>query len=91
MEQSGYDERIDHRSFADQGKDEQLTIHEGVAARIVEKKGGVSERCEINRQIRADNKLLRELKTLVMKLAESARDSFIHTFRVSKRQPVDTP
>ena len=75
LEQSGHEEWIDHRSFADQGKDEQPTIHEGVAARIVEKKGGVSERCEINRQIRADNKLLRELKTLVKKLAESARDA----------------
>ena len=75
LEQSGHDERIDHRSFADQGKDEQPTIYEGVAARIVEKKGGVSERCEINRQIRADNKLLRELKALVKKLAESAREA----------------
>jgi len=75
LEQSGHEERIDHRSFADQGKDEQPTIHEGVAARIVEKKGGVSERCEINRQIRADNKLLRELKALVAKLAESARET----------------
>ena len=75
LEQSGHDERIDHRSFADQGKDEQPTIHEGAAARIVEKKGGVSERCEINRQIRADNKLLRELKALVKKLAESAREA----------------
>jgi hypothetical protein len=41
----------------------------------MEKKGGVSERCEINRQIRADNKLLRELKALVKKLAESAREA----------------
>jgi len=75
LEQSGHDERIDHRSFADQGKDEQPTIHEGVAARIVEKKGGVSERCEINRKIRADNKLLRELKALVARLGESAKDA----------------
>ena len=75
LEQSGHEERIDHRSFADQGKDEQPTIHEGVAARIVEKKGGISEKCEINRQIRADNKLLRELKALVAKLAESAKDA----------------
>ena len=75
LEQSGHEERIDHRSFAEQGKDEQPTIHEGVAARIVEKKGGISERCEINRQIRADNKLLRELKALVAKLAESAKDA----------------
>lgn len=75
LEHSGHDERIDHRSFADQGKDEQPTIHEGVAARIVEKKGGISERCEINRQIREDNRLLRELKALVSRLTEAAKDA----------------
>ena len=75
LEQSGHDERIDHRSFVDQVKDEQPTIHESVVARIVEKKGDISERCEINRQIRADNKLLRELTALVKKLAESAREA----------------
>jgi hypothetical protein len=75
LEHSGHDERIDHRSFADQGKDEQPTIHEGVAARIVEKKGGIAERCEINRQIREDNRLLRELKALVSRLTEAAKDA----------------
>ena len=68
LEQKGIDERIDHRSFADQGKDEQPTIHEGVAARMLENKGFVSERCELNRQIRRDNALLRELKDEIQKL-----------------------
>ena len=35
LEQKGLDARIDHRSFADQGKDVQPTIHEGVAARAM--------------------------------------------------------
>ena len=48
-----------HRSNADRGLDEQPAIHEGVTARALEKKGIVSDRCEINRQIRADNALLR--------------------------------
>ena len=68
LEQKGLDERIDHRSFAEQGKDEQPTIHEGVAARMLENKGFVSERCELNRQIRRDNALLRELKDEIQKL-----------------------
>ena len=68
LEQKGLDERIDHRSFAEQGKDEQPTIHEGVAACMLEKKGFVSERCELNRQIRRDNALLRELKDEIQKL-----------------------
>lgn len=63
-------EHIDCRSFKDRGIDEQPTIHEGVTARIIEQRGGVSERCEMNRQIRKDNALLRELKALVNKLSE---------------------
>ena len=75
LEQKGLDERIDHRSLAAQGKDEQLTIHEGVAARAMEKKGFVSDRCELNRQIRRDNALLRELKDEMQKLAKAVQDS----------------
>ena len=35
----------------------------------LERKGIVSDRCEMNRQIRADNALLRELKAEIKKLA----------------------
>ena len=66
---------IDHRSFADQGITEQPTIHEGYIAQNMEKNGIISDRCEINRQIRADNKMLRELKAQVAKLAEAVEKS----------------
>ena len=75
LEQKGLEERIDHRSFADQGKDEQPTIHEGVAARALEKKGIVSDRCELNRQIRQDNALLRQLKAEMQKLVKAVQNS----------------
>ena len=52
------DTRIDHRSFSDQGITEQPTIHEGYIARDMEKKGMISDRCELNRQIRSDNRML---------------------------------
>jgi len=68
LEHKGLDERIDHRSHAERGLDEQPTIHEGVAARAMEAKGFISDRCELNRQIRADNALLRILKETVEKL-----------------------
>ena len=35
----------------------------------------IADRCEINRQIRADNKMLRELKAKVAKLAEAVEKS----------------
>ena len=75
LERYGHDARIDHRSHADRGLTEQPTIHEGVVARALEKKGVISDRCEINRQIKADNALLRELKATVRKLAQAVKDT----------------
>lgn len=69
LEQAGHEERIDHRSNAARGIDEIPTIHEGVAARAMERKGITSDRCELNRQIKADNALLRQLKAELQKLA----------------------
>ena len=69
------DARIDHRSHAARGLDEQPTIHEGVTARALEKKGIISDRCELNRQIKADNALLRELKSAVRKLMEAVENT----------------
>ena len=69
LERAGREERIDHRSNAARGLDEIPTIHEGVTAQALERKGIVSDRCELNRQIRADNALLRELKAEIKKLA----------------------
>ena len=68
LERAGRAERIDHRSNAARGLDEQPTIHEGVTARALERKGIIADRCEINRQIKADNALLRELKAEIKKL-----------------------
>ncbi len=53
----------------------QPTIHEGVVARALEKKGIVSDRCEINRQIKADNALPRELKATVKKLMQAVKNT----------------
>ena len=69
LEHAGREERIDHRSNAARGLDEIPTIHEGVTAQALERKGIISDRCELNRQIKADNAILRELKAEVKKLA----------------------
>ena len=69
LERAGREERIDHRSNAARGLDEIPTIHEGVAAQALERKRIISDRCELNRQIKADNALLWELKAEIKKLA----------------------
>lgn len=73
IEQVGIRERIDHRSHAVRGFDEQPTIHEGVEAMHLEEKGFVSECRALNRQIRADNALLRELKEQIRQLSKAVQ------------------
>lgn len=66
---------IDSRSHSERGLDEQPTVHEGVIARRLEEKGIISERCELNRQIKADNRLLRTLKSEFAKLKKAVANT----------------
>ena len=75
QERHGIVDRVDCRSHAARGLTEQPTVHEGYHARKLESMGIVSDRCELNRQIRADNKLLRELKASVKKLMDAAKNT----------------
>lgn len=75
MESWRLSERIDHRSHAERGLEEQPTVHEGVAARAMEDKGMVADRCELNRQIKADNALLCKLKEKIRKLKQAVMES----------------
>lgn len=73
LELAASEVRIDHRRNAERGIDEQPTVHEGVAARMIEKRGVTSMLCELNRQIRADNTLLRALKKQVQKMVDAVK------------------
>ena len=75
LERIGAEARIDHRSHADRGILEQPTIHEGVTARAMEQQGFIADRCELNRQIKADNKLLRELRSAFEKIAKTVKNT----------------
>ena len=75
LERVGAEARIDHRSHADCGILEQPTNHEGVTARAMEQQGFIADRCELNRQIKADNKLLRELRSAFEKIAKAVKNT----------------
>ena len=75
LEQANVPERIDHRSNAERGLEEKPTIHEGVFARMMEKEGKISIRCEINRQIREDNRIIREMKAVITALSKKIQYS----------------
>lgn len=63
-------QHIDHRSFERRGIDLEPTIHEGYKARKIEEKGGVSERCTENREIRERNSLIRQINDQIRRMAE---------------------
>ena len=69
------DAHIDHRSYAARGIGEQPTIHEGYVAQAMERRGLIADRCEINRQIKTDNALLRELKAAFAKISQAVKNT----------------
>lgn len=73
--------RIDHRSLEDQGSDLEPTIHEGYAARAIERAGGVSERCEANREIRRSNSLLTAIRTELGRIFDRLGELFAAKIR----------
>ena len=70
LERNGSPERIDHRSNAERGIDELPTVHMGVAACQMEKKGIATEKGELNRNIQKANRLIREIRAQIGKLKE---------------------
>ena len=76
LEQAGHSERIDHRSFERQGIDDIPTVHVGVAASQMEKKGIQTERGELNRSIKATNRIMREIRAHIGKLKEWLSELF---------------
>ena len=70
LEHAGSTERIDHRSNAERGIDEIPTVHMGVAACQMEKKGIATEKGELNRAIRKSNRLIKEIRAQIGNLKE---------------------
>ena len=61
LEENSIQEKVDHRSYQRQGIEQIPTIHLGVSASQMEKKGIATDRGNINREIKHQNKLLREI------------------------------
>ena len=68
FELKGLSERIDHRSYVRQGVEQIPTVHMGVAAMQMERRGISTEKGGVNRKIAAQNKLLKEIKARLTRL-----------------------
>ena len=90
LERNGSPERIDHRSNAERGIDEIPTVHMGVAACQMEKKGVATEKGELNRSIQKTNRLIREIRAQIGKLKEWIADLF-KARETAPEQPPQSP
>lgn len=70
LEKYGYDVRVDHRSYAEQGIEKIPQIHEGYGARQMEQEGNTSERCQHNREVAEQNALLEKITAQIKALSE---------------------
>ena len=68
LEENSIQEKIDHRSYQRQGIEQIPTIHLGVSATQMEKKGIATDRGNINREIKHQNKILKEISRRIKAL-----------------------
>lgn len=65
LEKNNIEKRVDHRSFARQGREEIPTIHLGASASALERKGIKTEKGNINREIEKHNFLVKDIKNKI--------------------------
>ena len=68
LEENSIQDKIDHRSYQRQGIEQIPTIHLGVSATQMEKKGIATDRGNINREIKHQNMILREISRRIKAL-----------------------
>ena len=78
LESENVAERVDHRSYERQGIEQIPTVHMGVAAFQMERKGIRTERGDTNRAINLTNQI-RQLRTRINKLEKWLNEEAINT------------
>ena len=68
LEENSIQDKVDHRSYQRQGIEQIPTIHLGVSATQMEKKGIATDRGNINREIKHQNMILREISRRIKAL-----------------------
>ena len=83
LEENNIQEKVDHRSYQRQGIEQIPTIHLGVSASQMEKKGITTDRGNINREIKHQNKILKEISRRIKALLNWIRG-------IGKEEKVET-
>lgn len=82
LEANDRPERVDLRSYARQGLDIVPTVHEGAAVRQMEKRGIQTNIGNLNREIRAANRLMKSIRQLIQ-TSKAGLPSWVKTERAA--------
>ncbi|EOI9051909.1 TPA: MobQ family relaxase [Streptococcus pyogenes] len=89
LEIAGAEKRVDHRSFKRQGIKQIPTIHLGASASAMERKGIRTEKGDINREIKKQNELLKNIGNEIKKITSwlaGFKDKLKESYREYKDQ-----
>lgn len=89
LERAGAEKRVDHRSFKRQGIKQIPTIHLGASASAMERKGIRTEKGDINREIKRQNELLKNIGNEIKKITSwlaGFKDKLKESYREYKDQ-----
>jgi flagellar motility protein MotE (MotC chaperone) len=67
---NGIEKRVDHRSYARQGIEQIPTVHLGVSVTQMERRGIITDRGNINREIAVTNSQIRQLRARINKVKD---------------------
>ncbi len=89
LEKNNIEKRVDHRSFKRQGIKQIPTIHLGASASAMERKGIRTEKGDINREIKKQNELLKNIGNEIKKITSwlaGFKDKLKESYREYKDQ-----
>lgn len=88
LEKHGHESRIDHRSYERQGIEQIPTVHMGVAATQMEKRGIETERGNQNREIAVKNNLLQRIMARIKQLKDWLKEAIVPTAQKDEKPSI---
>lgn len=86
LKREGIKERIDHRSYADQEKDQIPTKHEGVVVTELRRKGQIVGVAKLNEEIKEENLIIKSIK---IEEQENRKPSFLERIGIRKVEKIE--
>lgn len=86
LKKEGVDIRIDHRSYADQEKEQIPTKHEGVTVTELRRKGQIIGVAKLNEEIKEENRIIKSIK---VEEQQNHKPTFLERIGLKKAEKIE--